>query len=73
MKQILVYHKLNDNTYYYKIVNLSFVRYKENTINSKNHELVLIIRDIKPKKRKDFKKRLINRLIRFLEKYSERS
>ena len=68
MKQILVFYNLNNNTYYYKIVNYSFVKYKLNTINSNNHMLVLIIRDLKLKKRKNLKKRLINRLIRFLEK-----
>lgn len=68
MYQILVYHNLNNDTYYYRIVRFSFIRYHLNSINIRNHQLVLIIRDFKKNKKKKMKQKLINRLIRFLEK-----
>lgn len=41
MKYITVYHNLNYDTYYYKIIN--FCNYEVGYVNQFNHQLILII------------------------------
>lgn len=71
MHKILVYHNLNDNTYYYKIVKHRQYYHILNHVNQYNHKIVLIIDNIlenyhfyKP----PLKTRLINKMIDFLKK-----
>jgi hypothetical protein len=47
MLKLIVYHNLNDNTYYYKLVRGRYTKYYVGYINQYNHEIVLLIPDLK--------------------------
>lgn len=71
MYQIIVYHNLNDNTYYYKLVKHRNPNFYVGFINSYNHKIILIIDNILPNfylYREPFKKRFIKRIITWLQK-----
>ena len=71
MNKILIYHNLNDNTYYYKLVKHRSYNYYVGYINQYNHKIVLIIDNILENfyiYRPPLKKRIIKKLINFLEK-----
>ncbi len=72
MKYIIVWHNLNYDTYYYKIV--KFCNYKVGHINKYNHEIIMII-DFGyicdfwcyRKTKRIFLKKVLRRLIFFLQ------
>lgn len=69
MKKLVVWYNPNKKNYYYKFVNGWYTDYKMGYKNQYNHEVILIIDDcyiMKPKI--PLKKRLIKRIIRFLDK-----
>lgn len=71
MKRIIVYHNLNDNSYYYKLINHRQDYHFVNHVNQYNHEIILIIDNILENHylyRPPLKKRVIRRIIDFLEK-----
>lgn len=73
MKKIIVWHKPRDDSYYYRIVNGTYANYSIGFKNSYDHEVVLIIDEVfnyQPPK-KSLKKKLLTRLISFLQKINE--
>lgn len=71
MHHIIVYLNKNDNSYYYRLVKHRNSLHRIHHINSYNHEVVLIIDNILENYyiyRPPLKKRLIKRIINFLEK-----
>ena len=43
MGRFIIWHNLNNNTYYYKYVKGMYYNYKIGLINQYNHEVILII------------------------------
>lgn len=71
MKRIIVYHNLNNDDYYYKLVNHRQYYHIVNHVNQYNHKIVLIIDNILENYhiyRPPLKKRVIQKMIDFLEK-----
>lgn len=68
MDKIVVWHNQKKDTYYYKIVSGYYRDYRVGESNQYNHIIVLVDDFYKPSYRVSIKKRLIRRLIRFLEK-----
>lgn len=67
--KIVVWHNQKNDSYYYKIVRGIIQRYYVGFKNQYGHKIVLIIEcDFMIKKEK-LKKKLIKRIISFLEKY----
>ena len=64
---ITIYHNLNHDSYYYHLV--KFVREEVGYINRQNHELILIIpiNKLAYREKHKFKKKVLNRLIYFLQ------
>lgn len=67
-KLLIIWHKPIDNVYYYKLVNGFYANYNVGFKNSYGHEIILIIPVDFEIKKPTLKKRLIKRLISFLEK-----
>lgn len=69
MKDIIVWYNPNKKTYYYKIVSGFYRDYKVGLKNNYGHEIVIIIKGVYTlKPRLSLKTKIINKLIRFLEK-----
>lgn len=69
MKKLIVYHNKNKNVYYHKIIYDFIDKYYIGYINQYNHEIVLIIDNVNFYIRKDkLKKRIVKKVIRYLEK-----
>ena len=69
MKKIIVWHNLNKDIFYYKIVKGYYTDYKIGYKNQYNHEVILIIDDVYFETYKiPLKKRLLRKIISFLEK-----
>lgn len=67
--KIIVWYNPKKNIYYYKKVKGFYADYYVGYVNSYGHEVVLLIDNLFINTyRQSFKVRLINRLIRFLEK-----
>lgn len=43
MKQIVIWHNPNRNTYYYKIIKGSYKTYDVGFVNQYNHEVIMVI------------------------------
>lgn len=70
MKRLFIWHNLNNDTYYHKFNWGSYKNWKLGDINAYNHQLFYVVDDdiFSTNIRKpSLKKRLIKRLIRFLE------
>lgn len=64
---LLIYHNPKNNSYYYrKKLNL-YTEYEIGYVNGYGHEIVLII-DLGPTEKIPFRRKIINRLIAFLQK-----
>lgn len=70
MKRLIVWFNPNNKTYYYKIVKTYYVDYFVGYKNSYNHEVVLVIDNLyfEQKRTNSLKKRLIKKIIRFLNR-----
>lgn len=70
MKRLIIWFNPNKEIYYYKIVKVHYVDYFVGYENSYGHQVVLIIDDLifQQKKKISLKKRLIKKIIRFLDK-----
>lgn len=76
MRTLVVWHNLNNNSYYYRFVINKRREYKVGYINQYNHKIVLLIssREVQPiliKKYISIRKSLCELLIRFLEWFSK--
>lgn len=72
MNQIIVWHNLNKNTYYYKIIKGTYKKYSVGYINQYNHEVILIIDNIYTEIYKVSKrKKVLTKLISFLQKIND--
>lgn len=69
MRKLVVWHNLNKDTYYYKIVSGFYNTYYPGYVNGYNHKIILVVENLSftSIKKEPLKKRLIRRLIRFLE------
>lgn len=70
-KYLYVWQNMNNNTYYYRLLNHYNFDYYVGYINQYNHKLLIIDKIIIESRRKDFaylKKRTIRNIINFLEK-----
>lgn len=69
MKQLVVWHKLKDDSYYYRIVSGNYANYRLGFKNQYDHEVVLIIDDIfyREPTKKSIKKRVLTKTISFLQ------
>lgn len=67
--KLFIWYNLNNDTYYHKINYGSYRKWKVGDINSYNHQLIYIVNDVYSSNVRppSLKKRLIKRLIRFLE------
>lgn len=75
MKKIVVWHNLNKNTYYYRIVKCSYRDYEVGFINQYNHEVILnidIYKEFTQFYRMPLKKRVIKKAISFLHKLDKK-
>lgn len=75
MKKIIVWHNLNKNTYYYKIVKCSYINYYVGYKNQYDHEIILIIdiyNEFTQFYKMPLKKRVIKKLISFLHKLDKK-
>ena len=69
MRRIIVWHNLNNDSYYYRIVSGNYAKYEIGFRNQYNHEVILIVDSGYFEKNKtSFKKKVIMRLISFLQK-----
>ena len=69
MKKIIVWYNPNKEVYYYRVVKCNYVEYTVGFKNSYNHEIVLVIDDFFVQHNHySLKKRLIKKIIRFLDK-----
>ena len=69
MKRIIIWHNPNKNNYYYRVIKTNYVEYEIGYKNSYDHEIVLIIDDLLLQhNRNSLKRRLIKKIIRFLDK-----
>lgn len=71
--KLVVWHNLNYDSYYYKIIKGYYGVYEVGYINQYNHEIVLVIDKIyfqvyKP----PIKKRVLRKMISFLQKLEKR-
>lgn len=64
-----IWHNPNNNTYYYKKVHTFSARHPVGYINQYGHEVILTIELYKEYYRVPLKRRLIMKLISFLEKH----
>lgn len=71
--QVVVWYNEKKNDYYYKLIHdFSYKNYHTGYKNGYNHEIILIIRDIYLKKPKiKFKKRVITKIISFLQRINK--
>lgn len=69
MKQLIVWHKPKDDSYYYRIVNGTYAEYRVGFQNNYGHEVCLIIDDIwyREPTKKSIKKRVLTNSISFLQ------
>lgn len=67
--KLVIWHNLNNDTYYHKINSCSYRKWKVGDINSYNHQVFYVVDNVFTSKIRtvSLKKRLIKRLIRFLE------
>lgn len=75
MKKIIIWHNLNKDIYYYKIVKCCYRNYYVGYHNQYNHEIILIIdiyKDFFKFKKMPFRKRVIKNLISFLHKLEQK-
>lgn len=76
MRTLIVWHNLNNNSYYYRFVSVVNSSYYVGYINQYNHQIILIIcsKEIQPtiiKKYISIRKAIAQPLIRFLEWFSK--
>lgn len=74
--KLLVYHNLNNDSYYYKINHGTYKDYKVGDFNSYNHEVILIIENIYLEHYKisfftKFKRKVLTSIITFLQKLNK--
>ena len=71
--KLVVYHNVNKNTYYYKIISCYKFDHVVGYTNSYGHVIVLVIDKIGFRIYKDsFRKRVLNKLICFLQNISRK-
>lgn len=70
----VIWHNHNTNSYYYRIVKGSYVKYYVGYFNQYNHEVVLLIPLIYTvyRKKQPFLKKVLKRLISFLQNINEK-
>lgn len=69
MSKLVIWHNPNTDTYYYKIVSGYYREYTPGSQNQYNHKIILVIDNIYTNTYKvPLKKRLLRKLISFLEK-----
>lgn len=67
--KLVIWHNLNNDTYYHKINSCSYRKWKVGEINSYNHQVFYVVDLVyETYKEPSFLKRSIKRLIRFLDK-----
>lgn len=76
MRTLIVWHNLNDNSYYYRFVSSVKSSYYVGFINGYNHKIILIIKnkEVQPiviKNIISIRKAIAQPLIRFLEWFSK--
>lgn len=81
LRKLIVWHNLNDDTYFYKFSRMTYKRYKIGDKNQYNHQVILILdeEEIQPiikkityvKEYVSFKKKVLTRLISFLQKLNK--
>lgn len=76
MRTLIVWHNLNENSYYYRFVSSVNSSYYVGFINGYNHQIILMInsKEIQPiviKKYISIRKAIAQPLIRFLEWFSK--
>lgn len=72
-KIILIYHNLNNNSYYYRTVRTTCKEYEIGQKNQYNHQIILIIPGIYLYKYKiSLLKRLLTRIIIFLQQLNNK-
>ena len=73
MRQIVIWHKLRDNSYYWRDVMGTYAKYEIGFKNQFGHEIVLIIDDIwyRQPQKKSLRKKMLTRLISFLQKFND--
>lgn len=72
MYRVIVWHNLNKNTYYYKIIRGTYNEYRVGYINHYNHKIIVIVEDIYLHEYKvPLRKRVISRLISFLQRINK--
>lgn len=72
-KIVLIYHNLNNNSYYYKIVRTTYKKYQIGQKNQYNHQIILIIPGVYLYKYKvSLLKKLLTGIIFFLQKINKK-
>lgn len=69
MKQLIIWHKPKDDSYYYRIVNGTYSQYRVGFKNQYEHVIVLVIDDIwyREPQKKSIKKKVLTSSISFLQ------
>jgi len=68
-KIIVIWHNLNKDIYYYKIIKGTYFDYAPGYINQYNHEIVCVIKNIYTEYRKiTFREKVSKKIISFLQK-----
>lgn len=75
MKKIIIWHNLNKDTYYYRIVKGFYRNYEVGFINQYNHQIILIIdiyKEFTQFYKMPWKKRVIKKAISFLHRLDKK-
>lgn len=68
MPKVIVWHNLNNDTYYYKLVNGFYMNYNVGYINHYNHKIIVIVPNIYTSSyRVSLRKKVLTNLISFLQ------
>lgn len=70
-RYLIVWHNLNNDSYYYRFIDIISNKYEVDYINQYNHKIILMIDMFRLLERKSLKEKVITKLISFLQKFNK--
>lgn len=70
--KIVIWHNLNNDSYYHKLVKGTYIDYEIGYINQYNHKVILVINQVFEYSQKtSFRKKVLTKTISFLQKLNK--